>query len=108
MPTLRTLFRDVKRTKLDIFLADKIASATITTETTIAVIKEEMLSVTELYIPTSYHLATNNEADTCMFLHAKHAVLGGINSINIVSSNTGVVTGLFDCLFVWFWLFFFF
>lgn len=48
MPTLRTLFRDVKRTKLDIFLADKIASATITTETTIAVIKEEMLSVTEL------------------------------------------------------------
>lgn len=43
-----------------------------------------------------------------MFLHAKHAVLGGINSINIVSSNTGVVTGLFDCLFVWFWLFFFF
>lgn len=56
--TLRALFRDVKRTKLDFFLADKIASATITTETTIAVIKEEMLSVTELYIPTSYHLAT--------------------------------------------------
>jgi hypothetical protein len=31
------------------------------------------------------------EADTRMFLHAKHAAIGGRKSINIVSSDTDVV-----------------
>lgn len=35
--------------------------------------------------------SSHEEADTCMFLHARHAAVGGINSINIVSSDTEVV-----------------
>jgi hypothetical protein len=34
---------------------------------------------------------THEEADTRMFLHAKHAAIGGSKSINIVSSDTDVV-----------------
>lgn len=33
----------------------------------------------------------NKEAYTCMFLHAKHAALNGISSINIVSLNIDIV-----------------
>jgi hypothetical protein len=33
---------------------------------------------------------THEEADTRMFLHAKHAAIGGSKSINIVSSDTDV------------------
>ena len=34
---------------------------------------------------------THEEADTRMFLHAKHTAIGGSNSINIVTSATDVV-----------------
>jgi hypothetical protein len=36
-------------------------------------------------------VSTHEEADTRMFLHAKHAAIGGSKSINIVSSDTDVV-----------------
>jgi hypothetical protein len=36
-------------------------------------------------------MCTHEEADTRMFLHAKHAAIGGSKSINIVSSDTDVV-----------------
>lgn len=71
-------------------MAEIIVSATITTEATIVVTKEKVVSNraldTEFVSPCNHE-----ETDTRMFLHAKHAALGGSRSINIVSSDTDVV-----------------
>lgn len=79
------------KTELFGFLAEKIVSATITTEVTIVVTKEEKV-VSNRALDTEFVSPCNHgEADTRMFLHAKHAALGGSRSINIVSSDTDVV-----------------
>lgn len=74
-------------------MAEIIVSATITTEATIVVTKEEKV-VSNRALDTEFVSPCNHghgEADTRMFLHAKHAALGGSRSINIVSSDTDVV-----------------
>lgn len=72
-------------------MAEIIVSATITTEATIVVRKEEKV-VSNRALDTEFVSPCNHgEADTRMFLHAKHAALGGSRSINIVSSDTDVV-----------------
>lgn len=72
-------------------MAERIVSATITTEATIVVTKEEKV-VSNRALDTEFVSPCNHEeADTRLFLHAKHAALGGSRSINIVSSDTDVV-----------------
>lgn len=79
------------KTELFGCLAERIVSATITTEATIVVTKEEKV-VSNRALDTDFVSPCNHgEADTRMFLHAKHAALGGSRSINIVSSDTDVV-----------------
>lgn len=71
------------------FLADKIVS--MNTDATIVVTKAENV-VSNKAIDTDCIAPCNHEeADTRMFLHAKHAAIGGSKSINIVSSDTDVV-----------------
>lgn len=71
-------------------MAEIIVSATITTEATIVVTKEERV-VSNRALDTEFVSSCNHEeTDTRMFLHAKHAALGGSRSINIVSSDTDV------------------
>jgi hypothetical protein len=56
------------------------------TDATIVVTKEENV-VSNKVIDTDFIApCTHEEADTPMFLHAKHAAIGGSKSINIVSS----------------------
>lgn len=82
------------KTELFGFLAERIVSATITTEVTIVVTKEEKV-VSNRALDTEFVSPCNHEeADTRMFLHAKPAALGGSRSINIVSSDTDVVVGV--------------
>lgn len=79
------------KTELFGFLAERIVSATITTEATIVVTKEEKV-VSNRALDTEFVSPCNHEeADTRLFLHARHAALGGSRSINIVSSDTDVV-----------------
>lgn len=79
------------KTELFGFLAEKIVSATITTEVTIVVTKEEKV-VSNRALDTEFVSPCNHEeADTRMSLHAKPAALGGNRSMNIVSSDTDVV-----------------
>lgn len=71
-------------------MGEIIVSATITTEATIVVTKEERV-VSNRALDTEFVSPCNHEeTDTRMFLHAKHAALGGSRSINIVSSDTDV------------------
>lgn len=64
------------------------------TETSIVVRKKEN-GVGNKAIDTDFVSPCNyEEADTCMFLHAKHTALSCIRSINIVSSDTDVVIGV--------------
>lgn len=80
---------DENKTELFGFLADKIVS--INTDATIVVTKEENV-VSNKAIDTDFIAPCNHEeADTRMFLHAKHAAIGGSKSINIVSSDTDAV-----------------
>ena len=80
---------DENKLELFVFLAEKIV--TIDTLSSIVVTKEENV-VSNKAIDTDLKAPCNHEqADTCMFLHAKHAALGGIKSVNIVSSDTYVV-----------------
>ena len=80
---------DENKTELFVFLAHKIVS--INTDATSVVTKEEHV-VSNKAIKTDFIApCTREEADTHMFLHAKHAAIGGSKSINIVSSDTDVV-----------------
>lgn len=80
---------DENKTELFGFLADKIVS--MNTDATIVVTKEDNV-VSNKAIDTDFIApCTHEEADTRMFLHAKHAAIGGSKSINIVSSDTDVV-----------------
>ena len=55
-----------------------------------SLLRKKMLSATKLDTDIIAP-CTHEEADTRMFLHAKHAAIGGSKSINIVSSDTDVV-----------------
>ena len=80
---------DKNKTELFCFLADKISS--IDTNTVIVVTKEEHV-VSNKDVDTDFITpCTHEEADTRMFLHAKHAVISGCKSVNIVSSDIDVV-----------------
>ena len=56
------------------------------TDSSIAVIKEENVVSNKVIVPCNIE-----EADNHMFLYAKHAALGSIKSVNIVSYDTGVL-----------------
>jgi hypothetical protein len=71
------------------FLADKIVS--MNTDATIVVTKEENVGSNKAIDTDFIAPCTHEEADTHMFLHAKHAAIGGSKSINIISSDTDVV-----------------
>ena len=82
-------FGAMKARLLFVFLAEKIV--TIDTVSSIVVTKEENV-VSNKALDTDLIAPCNHEeADTRMFLHAKHAALGGIKSVHIVSSDTDVV-----------------
>ena len=87
---------DDNKTELFGFLTDKIVSintdvTSVFMDTIIVVTKEENV-VSNKTIDTDFIApCTHEAADTRMFLHAKHAAIGGSKSINIVSSDTDVV-----------------
>ena len=73
------------------FVADKIVFNN--TDSSIVVTKEENVVSNKVIA-----LCNHEEADTHMFLHAKHAALGSIKSVNIVSYDTDVlVKGVAVC-----------
>ena len=80
---------DENKTELFVFLAHKIVS--INTDATSVVTKEENVVSNKAMDTHLIAPCTREEADTHMFLHAKHAAIGGSKSINIVSSDTYVV-----------------
>ena len=66
------------------FVANKIVFNK--TDSSIVVTKEENVVSNKIIAPCNH-----KEADTYMFLHAKHAALGSIKSVNIVSYDTDVL-----------------
>ena len=56
------------------------------TDSSIVVIKEENVVSNKVTAPCN-----NEEADTHMFLYAKHAAPGSIKSVNIISYDTDVL-----------------
>jgi hypothetical protein len=89
-------------TELLFSLAHTIVS--INTDATSVVTKEENVVSNKAMDSDFIAPCTREEADTHMFLHAKHAAIGGSKSINIVSSDTYVIVigvAVFGDLNVW-------